>query len=336
MMAMQLLHPQPIDRRPLTPIDHPRPDPGDGEIRIRVRACGVCHTDLHIVEGDIPHPKLPIVPGHQIAGVVDARGAQATRFQEARFHDGERVGVPWLYSACGECEYCRSGCENLCEHARFTGYHVDGGFAEYVVVPEAFAYRLPDGFDDVQAAPLLCAGVIGYRALRLSGIQPGQRLGLYGFGASAHIAIQVARHWGCEVYVFTRSQEHRRHALQLGATWAGESGETPPATVDGSIIFAPVGSLAPDALRVLRPGGTLALAGITMTDIPQMPYDLIYRERTLRSVANATRRDAEELLDLAAEIPIHTDVEVMPLSQANEALLRVKRSEVKGAVVLAV
>jgi len=329
MIAMQLARPQPVDQQPLAPVERPMPEPGEGEVRIRVRACGVCHTDLHIVEGDIPHPKLPIVPGHQIAGVVDARGPNAERFQE-----GDRAGVPWLYSTCGACEYCRSGHENLCENARFTGYHVDGGYAEYMIVPEAFAYRLPDGFDDLQAAPLLCAGVIGYRALRLSEIKSGQRLGLYGFGASAHIAIQVARHWGCEVYVFTRSEAHRRHARQLGAAWAGRAEEPPPAAVDSSIIFAPAGSLVPEALRVLRPGGTLALAGVTMSPIPQMPYDRVYRERTLRSVANATRRDAEELLSLAAEIPIHSDVEALPLDQANVALRRVKRSEVNGAMVL--
>jgi propanol-preferring alcohol dehydrogenase len=323
--------PGPVDRQPLTQMDTPIPVPGAGDIRIRVRACGVCHTDLHIVEGDIAPVKLPIVPGHQVVGAVDGRGAHADRFR-----DGDRAGVPWLYSTCGECAYCRSSRENLCEQARFTGYHVDGGYAEYLVVPEAFAYPLPDGFDDVQAAPLLCGGVIGYRALRLSQIEPGQRLGLYGFGASAHIAIQVARHWNCEVYVFTRSEEHRRHARRLGAAWAGGAEDTPPAPMDSSIIFAPAGALVPEALRVLRPGGTLALAGITMSGIPAMPYDLIYRERTLRSVANATRRDAEELLSLAVEIPIHTDVEVMPLDRANEALLRVKRSDVSGALVLAV
>ncbi len=330
MIAMLLAQPQPLDRQPLALVERPTPDPRAGEIRIHVRACGVCHTDLHIVEGDIPHPKLPIVPGHQIAGVVDAPGpGGATRFRE-----GDRVGVPWLYSTCGACEYCLNGRENLCPNARFTGYHVDGGYAEFVVVPEAFAYRLPDSFDDLQAAPLLCAGVIGYRALRLSEIKPGQRLGLYGFGASAHIAIQVARHWGCKVYVFTRGEAHRRHALQLEAAWAGRPEEAPPAPVDSAIIFAPAGSLVPEALRALRPGGTLALAGITMSDLPQMPYDLIYREQTLRSVANATRHDAEDLLRLAAEIPIHTDVETMPLHQANAALLRVKQSEVNGAMVL--
>jgi propanol-preferring alcohol dehydrogenase len=329
MKAMQLARPQPVEQQPLTPVEQPMPRPRPGEVRIRVRACGVCHTDLHIVEGDVPRPRLPIVPGHQIAGVVDACGPAANRFRE-----GDRVGVPWLYSTCGECAYCQNGRENLCERARFTGYHVDGGYAEYVVVPEAFAYRLPDGFDDLRAAPLLCAGVIGYRALRLSEIRPGQRLGLYGFGASAHIAVQVARHWACEVYVFTRGEAHQHHAQRLGAAWVGRAEDAPPALVDSSIIFAPAGSLVPEALRVLRPGGTLALAGITMTNIPQMPYDLIYRERTLRSVANATRRDAEELLGLAAEIPIHTDVEVMPLDQANEALRRIKHSEVAGAVVL--
>ncbi|HLF25764.1 MAG TPA: zinc-dependent alcohol dehydrogenase family protein [Anaerolineae bacterium] len=325
------MRPQPLDRQPLMPVERAVPDPGAGEIRIRVHACGVCHTDLHIVEGDIPLPKLPIVPGHQIVGVVDTCGPDAERFRA-----GERVGVPWLYSTDGTCEYCRTGRENLCETARFTGYHVDGGFAEYVVAPEAFAYPLPEGFDELQAAPLLCAGVIGYRALRLSEIEPGQRLGLYGFGASAHIAIQVARYWGCEVYVFTRSEAHRRHATALGAAWTGRAEDTPPARLHSSIIFAPAGSLIPAALRVLRSGGTLALAGITMSPIPPLPYELIYHERTLRSVANATRRDAEELLSLAAKIPIHTDVEALPLAQVNEALRRVKHSETQGAVVVQV
>jgi propanol-preferring alcohol dehydrogenase len=331
MIAMQLARPDSIDRRPLAQVERAVADPRAGEIRIRVRACGVCHTDLHIVEGDIPHPRLPIVPGHQIVGVVDARGPGATRFR-----DSDGVGVPWLYSTCGECDDCRSGRENLCEKAQFTGYHVDGGYAEYMIAPEAFAYRLPDGFDELQAAPLLCGGVIGYRALRLCEIRPGQSLGLYGFGASAHIAIQVARHWGCQVYAFTRSEEHQQHARRLGAAWAGRAEDTPPALVNSSIIFAPAGALVPEALRALRPGGTLALAGITLSDIPQLPYELIYRERTLRSVANATRRDAEELLALAAEIPIHTDVEAMPLARANEALQRVKRSRVNGAMVLTV
>lgn len=331
MIALQLSRPRPVEQQPLEFVERPAPEPGAGEVRIRIRACAVCHTDLHIVEGDIPHPKLPIVLGHQIVGTIDARGPNAFRF-----HEGERAGVPWLYSTDGVCEYCRSGRENLCVNARFTGYHADGGYAEYAVVPQAFAYHLPGGFDDLQAAPLLCAGVIGYRALRLSEIRPGQRLGLYGFGASAHIAIQVARHWGCEVYVFTRSAEHRRHAGELGAAWTGRAEETPPGPLDSSIIFAPAGSIVPEALRVLRPGGTLALAGITMTDIPAMPYERIYRERTLRSVANATRRDAEELLDLAARIPLRTNVESMPLERANEALRRVKHSEVSGAMVLAV
>ena len=331
MIAMRLSQPGPVERRPLEAVEQPLMAPGPGEIRLRVRACGVCHTDLHIVEGDLALPRLPIVPGHQIVGVVDARGAGATRFR-----DGDRVGVPWLHSTCGACEYCRSDRENLCPQARFTGYHVDGGFAAHIAVPEAFACRLPDAFDDLQAAPLLCAGVIGYRALRLSEIQPGGRLGLYGFGASAHIAIQVARHWGCEVAVFTRSHDHRHHAHQLGAAWAGRAEDAPPEAIDSAIIFAPAGSLVPEALRVLRPGGTLALAGITMSDIPQLPYARIYRERTVRSVANATRRDADELLALAAEIPIRTDVETLPLERANEALRRVKRSDVKGAMVLTV
>jgi len=244
--------------------------------------------------------------------------------------------VPWLYSACGACEFCRSDRENLCPNARFTGYHVDGGYAEYAVVPEDFACRLPDGFDDLQTAPLLCAGVVGYRALRLSEIQPKQRLGLYGFGASAHIAIQVARFWDCRVYVFSRSPAHRRHAMELGAVWAGQAGEKLAEQLDASIVFAPAGPLVPEALCVLRPGGTLALAGITMTDLPSMPYERLYGERTLRTVANATRRDADELLSLASAIPIHSDVESAPLEQVNQALSRVKRSQVNGAIVLTV
>ena len=331
MIAAQLTRPRPIDEGPLEIVDRTRPEPRAGEIRLRVRACGVCHTDLHIVEGDIPHPQLPIIPGHQIVGVVDALGSGARRFRA-----GERAGVPWLYSACGACEFCRSDRENLCPNARFTGYHVDGGYAEYAVVPEDFACRLPDGFDDLQTAPLLCAGVVGYRALRLSEIQPKQRLGLYGFGASAHIAIQVARFWDCRVYVFSRSPAHRRHAMELGAVWAGQAGEKLAEQLDASIVFAPAGPLVPEALCVLRPGGTLALAGITMTDLPSMPYERLYGERTLRTVANATRRDADELLSLASAIPIHSDVESAPLEQVNQALSRVKRSQVNGAIVLTV
>ncbi len=329
MKAMILREPRPVEENPLVEVDWPIPELGPGQIRLRVRACGVCHTDLHLVEGEIASPKLPIVPGHQIVGQVDALGEGVTRFAV-----GDRVGVPWLYSTCGQCDYCQRGLENLCDNARFTGQHADGGFAEYMVVPSGFAYTIPWGFPDDQAAPLLCAGVIGYRSLRLSEIQPGGRLGLYGFGASAHVTIQVARHWGCKVYVFTRSEEHQRHALKLGAAWVGQAQDTPPAELDGAITFAPAGWLVPEALRVLRKGGTLAINAIHMSPIPEMPYRLLYGERTVRSVANSTRQDAEELLKLAAEIPIHTDVELYSLDQANAVLKRLKQAEVHGAAVL--
>ena len=264
MRAMLLEKTRPAEENPLRLAEIPLPDPAAGEIRVRVGACGVCHTDLHIVEGDLTLPKLPVVPGHQIVGTVDALGAGVKEFRE-----GDRVGVPWLYSTYGECVYCRKGLENLCERARFTGFHADGGYAEAMVVPAAFAYALPGSFSDLEAAPLLCAGVIGYRALKLSNLQPGERLGLYGFGASAHIVIQIARHWNCEVCVFTRAESHRQLARQLGAVWTGAAGEAPPAPLDAAIIFAPAGKLVPDALRTLRKGGTLALAGITMSPCPK-------------------------------------------------------------------
>jgi propanol-preferring alcohol dehydrogenase len=327
--AQILRETRPAEDNPLILADLPVPEPGPGQIRLRVRACGVCHTDLHLVEGELDLPKLPVVPGHQIVGTVDTLGDGVTRFSR-----GDRVGVPWLYSTCGQCDYCRRGQENLCDNARFTGLHVDGGFAEYMVVPAAFAYPIPEDFPDEQAAPLLCAGIIGYRSLRLSEIQHGGRLGLYGFGASAHVTIQVARHWGCEVFVFTRSAEHQRHALALGAAWVGQAQDTPPAELDSAITFAPAGWLVPEALRVLRKGGTLAINAIHMSPIPEMPYTLIYGERTVRSVANATRQDGIELLQLAAEIPIHTDVELYPLEDANAVLQRLKQAEVQGAAVL--
>nr|HID13152.1 zinc-binding alcohol dehydrogenase family protein [Anaerolineae bacterium] len=332
MKAMLLREPKSAEERPLELADLPLPEPGPGEVRIGVRACGVCHTDLHTVEADLQLPKLPVVPGHQVVGVVEAQGEGATRFEI-----GQRVGVPWLYRTCGGCEFCQRGLENLCQRAQFTGLHADGGYAEAMVVHQDFAYSIPEDFSDAEAAPLLCAGIIGYRALRLSEVRPGQRLGLYGFGASAHVTIQVARHRGCEVYVFTRSKGHRRLARELGAVWVGGAEDTPPAKMDGSIIFAPVGWLVPEALRVLERGGTLALAGVTMTPIPELDYDrLLYWERTVRSVANFTRQDAEELLQVAAEIPIRTTVQIFPLEEANEALLALKRSEIDGAGVLVV
>ncbi|MEA3460189.1 MAG: zinc-dependent alcohol dehydrogenase family protein [Chloroflexota bacterium] len=330
MKAMVLREARPIDENPLEMMEAPTPTPGPDEIRIKIRVCGVCHTDLHEVEGDLPLPKLPLIPGHQIVGVVDSVGRGVTRFQV-----GDRAGVPWLYSTCGKCDSCRRGLENLCENARFTGYHVDGGYAQYMIVSEAFAYHLPEGFSDVEVAPLLCGGVIGYRALKLSEVRPGECLGLYGFGSSAHIVIQIARHWGCEVYVFTRSEEHRRHALELGAAWVGGARDEPPNPVDSSIVFAPAGWIVPEALRVLQKGGTLALAGIHMTPIPQMDYDsLLYYERTVRSVANSTRQDVVELLRLAEAMQIRTDVQVFPLEEANRVLQLLKRAEIRGTAVL--
>ncbi len=329
MRAMLLRASGPVERDPLEAVDLPAPVPGTGEVRLKISACGLCHTDLHEVEGELPPPKLPVIPGHQIVGVVEARGDGARRFAV-----GERVGVPWLHSTCSACAACRRGDENLCDGARFTGYHVDGGYATHAVVPEAFAFRLPGGLTDAQAAPLLCAGIIGYRALRLADVKPGERLGLFGFGASAHIAIQVARFWGCEVWVFTRNAEHRTLAKALGASWVGGADAEAPGLLDRAISFAPVGSVIPLALRTLRKGGTLALAGIHLDRIPEMPYTLLYGERTLRSVTASTRRDAEALLDLAARIPIKTEVEVFPLEEANAALQRLKAGRISGAGVL--
>lgn len=330
MKAMLLKRFAPIDQNPLELVNLPIPEPGPEDVLIRIKVCGVCHTDLHTVEGELPEVKLPIIPGHQVVGTVEKQGEKASRFKE-----GDRLGVAWLYSSCTQCGYCSRENENLCESARFTGYHVNGGYAEYMVVPEKFAYVIPGIFSDEEAAPLLCAGIIGYRALRLSEIKPGQRLGLYGFGASAHVAIQVAVHWGCKVYVFSRSGEHRRLAEKLGAVWTGTSKDEPPTKMDSSIIFAPAGELVLDALRVLDRGGTVALAGITMTPIPEMDYvKYLYHERTLRSVANATRRDGEELLKIAAEIPIRTTTQAFKLEEANKALRLLKEGKINGAAIL--
>jgi propanol-preferring alcohol dehydrogenase len=307
------------------------PEPGAGQLRLRIQACGVCHTDLHTVEGELELPKLPIVPGHQIVGVVDELGHGVQRFRQ-----GDRVGVGWLNSSCGACQFCREGRENLCPDARFTGLHVDGGYAQYAVVNEGFAYPLPEGLSDTEAAPLLCAGIIGYRSLRLSEIKPGGRLGLYGFGASAHLAIQVARYWGCDVYVFSRGQQHRRLARDLGAAWTGQAQDIPPVALDASVIFAPAGWIVPLALKHLAPGGTLAINAIYMSPIPEFAYDLIYLERTVCSVANYTRQDAEEFLSLAAEIPVRTETEVYALEEANRVLQRLKQREMQGSAVLTI
>ncbi len=329
MRAMVLEQARPVENNPLALKDIPVPEPRDHEILIRVHACGVCHTDLHTVEGDLPFPRLPLVPGHQVVGVVERRGSAANRFAL-----GDRVGMTWFYSSCGTCEFCIEGKENLCSDARFTGYHADGGYADFMIAPEQSAFRIPEVFSDVQATPLLCGGVIGYRALRLSEIKPGQKLGLYGFGNSAHVVIQLAVHMGCKVHVFTRSRNHQELARQLGAVWVGTAEQTPPEPLDGSIIFAPAGTLVPQALVHLGKGGTLALAGITMTPIPELDYRLICGERTVRSVANTTRHDAEELLNAAARVPVRTVVETFPLDQANTVLKMMKDSGLKAGAAL--
>jgi propanol-preferring alcohol dehydrogenase len=329
MRAQLLTNPAPIETNPLQLTDIPRPSPMAGNLLVKIHACGVCHTDLHLVEGELPNPQLPIIPGHQIVGTVAEYGEGVTRFPV-----GARVGIPWLHQTCGYCEYCLMGMENLCLFAKFTGYTAQGGYAEYVAVPEDFAIPLPETFSDVEVAPLLCAGIVGYRSLRLSDLQPGERLGLYGYGASAHICLQVARFWKCEVHVFTRNPDHQRHALELGAAWAGQAQDEPPHKLDRAIIFAPAGWIVPLALGHLRKAGTLCINAIHMSDLPPMPYALLWEERAIRSVANATRRDAEEFLPLAAQIPIRTEVQTFPLADANQVLQMVKRSEISGAAVL--
>lgn len=306
----------------------PPPRPGAGEVLIRVEANGVCRTDLHIAEGEVA-AALPRIPGHQIAGRIAAVGEGV-----AGFAAGDAVGVGWIASTCGTCALCTSGRENLCASARFTGKDVDGGYAEYAVADARWVYRLPPGAAPADAAPLLCAGIIGYRSLRLSAIAPGGRLGLVGFGASAHLALQVALHWRCDVYAFTREEHHRRLALDLGARWAGSATDDPGVALDAAVIFASAGELVPQALAHLAPGATLAVNAIHMSPIPSFPYELLYRERAVRSVANYTRRDAEEFLALAAEIPVRAEVERYPLARAHDALLRVKQGAVRGAAVL--
>src|SRR5437870_5512402 len=324
MRAMVLVEP----RRRLELRELPDPRPQAGQVLLRVRACGVCRTDLHIADGELPDPRLPLVPGHEIVGIVE-EGA-------GRFARGTRVGVPWLGWTCGVCVYCRSGRENLCERARFTGYQLDGGYAELAVADERYCFALPEGYSDVQAAPLLCAGLIGYRALRAAG--DAERLGLYGFGASAHIVAQVARHRGRRVFAFVRAGDEQAgdFALELGAEWAGGSLDRPPEELDAAIIFAPVGELVPAALAATAKGGTVVCAGIHMSDIPSFPYELLWGERVVRSIANLTRQDGEELLALAPEVPVRTEVEVFPLERANEALDDLRAGRVRGAAVLSV
>jgi propanol-preferring alcohol dehydrogenase len=330
MKAMVLGAIRPVADNPLELKDVPMTAVGPEDILVRVRCCGVCHTDLHVVEGELPRSKLPLIPGHEVIGIVEKVGDKARRFKV-----GQRVGAAWLRSTCGLCRFCRSGRENLCEEARFNGYQADGGYAEFMVLPEKFAYGIPDRFTDEEAAPLMCAGIIGYRALELSGIQAGGTLALYGFGASAHIAIQIAKHRGARVFVFSRSAEHRDLARKLGADWAGTTADEPPAKLTNAVIFAPVGSLYLDALRILDRGGTVASAGIHMSPIPEMDYgEYLYHERRMLSVANATRKDGEELLRIAAEIPVRMTVQTFSLEAANDVLRRLKAGKVNGAAVL--
>ena len=332
MRGMVLTQPAPIEAAPLRMEDLPVPEPAAHEIRVRVEACGVCRTDLHVVEGELPPQAARIVPGHQVVGVVDRRGGAATRFR-----DGDRVGIAWLRFTCGECRYCRTGSENLCVQARFTGYHANGGYAEYAVVDEAFAYALPTALGVAETTPLLCAGIIGYRALRRAEMRPGCRLGLYGFGSSAHIAIQVARHFGCTVYVMTRDERHQALARQLGAAWAGPADAAPPEKLDSAVLFAPVGHLVLPALEALDQGGTLALAGIYLSDIPSLNYERhLFHEKNLRSVTANTRADGEELLRIAAEVPIRPQTTTFPLHDANRALQQLKHDGIQGSGVLIV
>ncbi len=329
-MRAQVLHrAAPVAERPLVLEERARPEPARGHVRVAVRACACCRTDLHVVEGDLALPVLPIVPGHQVVGVVEALGAGCSRLRS-----GDRVGVAWLHDTDRTCEFCARGEENLCEHARFTGWTVDGGYADALTVPEDFAVALPPDLSDLAAAPLLCAGVIGYRALRRAQVQPGERVALLGFGASAHLAIQVLAYWGCEVTVLTRGARHRDLARELGAHWVGEATEMPPSLCDRAVVFAPAGELVPIALRLVRPGGTVCLAGIHMSPIPSFEYSLLWQERTVTSVANMCRSDAEEFLELAVAAEVRAEVETWPLEAANDALSAIARDAVRGAAVL--
>jgi propanol-preferring alcohol dehydrogenase len=320
---------QDAPRTPLRLEERPPPEPGPGELRIRVAACGVCRTDLHVADGELPDGKRPIVVGHEIVGRVDALGPGVTRFAL-----GDRVGIPWLAWTDGVCEFCRSGRENLCPNAQFTGYQRDGGYAEQAIADARYAFRLPDAYGDAEAAPLLCAGLIGYRSW--APVQGARRLGIYGFGAAAHIVAQLARHAGQRVFAFTRSgdAEAQRFARSLGAEWAGASGDAPPEPLDAAILFAPVGALVPAALAAVAPGGTVVCAGIHMSDIPSFPYALLWGERTVRSVANLTRADGEAFLALAPRVPVRTEVQTFPLERANEALAALREGRVKGAAVI--
>jgi len=332
MRALRLAHQAPIDAQPLVATELPDPEPGPRELRVRVTVCGICRTDLHVIEGDLPPVRMPIIPGHQVVGVVDRVGPQCRRFAV-----GDRVGIAWLRSTDGTCDFCVRGEENLCPASRYTGWHEDGGYAEYALVREDFAYRIPDTFADDEAAPLLCAGIIGYRALQRSRVPDGGRLGLFGFGSSAHITMQVAQHRRCDVYVSTRGEGHRRLARELGARWVGEADALPPVPLDGAIVFAPAGELVPPALRALRKGGTLALAGIHMSTVPAMSYDEhLFHEKTLTSVEANTRADGEALLAIAAAVPIRPRRVLFDLADANRALATLKHDGIDGTGILVV
>ncbi|HJO23512.1 MAG: zinc-dependent alcohol dehydrogenase family protein [Myxococcota bacterium] len=332
MRAMELSRAAPVETRPLRAVDCEVPVPMPDEVRVRVEVCGVCRTDLHVVEGDLEVRRSAVIPGHQVIGRVDARGDAAGRFRL-----GERVGIAWLRRACGNCRFCARGDENLCLTPQFTGWDADGGYAEFAVVPEDFAYPLPEALVPHEAAPLLCAGIIGYRAWKSAAVPSGGRIGLWGFGGSAHITIQVARHFGCEVYVFSRGDEHRELAEELGAAWVGASFDTPPYPLDGAILFAPAGELVPPALAALDRGAGLAIAGIHLSDVPPLGYEAhLFHERSLRSVTANTREDGRELLALASEIPLRPHTTTYPLEAANEALVELKNDRVRGAAVLEV
>ena len=352
MKTQRLYSPSLIENRPLRPEDLPIPEPSAGQVRIKVDVCGVCHTDLHTVEGDIHPPYFPITPGHQVVGVVDKVGnsplcpspyrVQADISPEggeprpAPFGvgEGDRVGVPWLHSACGKCDYCQRGQENLCPDAQFTGFHVDGGYGEYMLADARYVLPIPDSISDEQAAPLLCAGIVGYRALKRAEIQPGERVGLFGFGASAHLMLQTLNYWGCEVAVYTRSAGHQQHARDLGAVWVGESSQNSGAWLDKAVVFAPVGEIAIRALESIRPGGIVSINAIHMSDIPSFPYATLWGERQLRSVANATYQDGVEFLALAEKAGLESTVQVYPVAEVNRALVDMKHSRFNGEAVL--
>jgi alcohol dehydrogenase, propanol-preferring len=330
MRAMVLEAPAPAEASPLRLEERPPPEPGAGEVLVRVEVCGVCRTDLHVVEGDLPPRRPRVVPGHEVVGRVARLGAGAQRFR-----DGERVGVAWLHRSCGRCRFCKRGAENLCLDPRFTGWEVDGGYQELIVAPEAFCYALPDELDAHTLAPLLCAGIIGYRAYVRSGIRPGGRLGLYGFGGSAHLVIQIARHHDVSVYVVSRGERHQSLARSLGATWVGTAGERPPEPLDAAILFAPAGEIVPAALEALDRGGALAVAGIHLSEVPALDYARhLFQERELRSVTANTRADGESLLRLAREVPLRAHTVAYPLARANEALVDLKQDRIRGAAVL--